>query len=97
MSFFRGCVEVAVPAEQGVVLALRRSHHQGPFRLATVTFDQQCHKGLPLRVPMVLPEECFGGRFSVCLECIVFQGFRLRAALRATLRADLRADIKGRH
>ena len=88
-------MEVAVPAEQVVVLALRKSQHQGPFMLATVTFDQRCHKGLPLRVPMVLPEECFGGRFSVCLECIVFQGFRLRAALRATLRADLRADIKG--
>ena len=63
VSSFRGCMEVAVPAEQGVVLALRKSHHQGPFTLATVTFDQRCHKGLPLRVPMVLPEECLGGRF----------------------------------
>ena len=88
-------MEDAVPIEQGVVLALRKFHHQGPFTLATVLFDQRCHKGLPLRVPMVLLEECFGGRFPVCLECIVFQGFRLRAALRATLRADLRADIKG--
>ena len=44
---------------------------------------------------MALPEECFGGRFPVCLERIIFQGFRLRAALRATLKADLRADIKG--
>ena len=78
-------MEVAVPAEQDVVLSLRRSHHQGPFTLATVTFDQRCHKGLPLRVLMMLPEECFGGHFAVCLECIVFQGFRLRAALRATL------------
>ena len=78
-------MEVAVPAEQGVVLALRKSHHQGPFTLATVTVDQRCHQGLPLRVPMVLPEEYFGGRFAVCLECIVFQGFRLRAELRATL------------
>ena len=76
--------------EQGVVLALRKSHHQGPRTFATVTCDPRCHKGLPLRVPMVLPEECFGGRFPVCLECIVFQGFRLRA----TLRADLRADIE---
>ena len=95
VSSFRGCMEVAFPAEQGVVIALRKSHHQGPFTLATVTFDQRCHKGLPLRVPMALPEDRFGGRFTVCLECIVCQGFRLRAALRATLRADLRADIKG--
>ena len=73
-------MEVAVSAEQGVVLALRRSHHQGLFTLATVAFDQRRHKGLPLRVPMMLPEECFGGRFSVCLECIVFHGFHLRAA-----------------
>ena len=88
-------MEVAIPTEQGVVLALRKSHHQGPFTLTTVAFDQRCHKGLPLRVPMVLPEECFGGQFPVCLECIIFQGFRLRAALRATLRADLRARSKG--
>ena len=74
-------MEVAIPTEQGVVLALRKSHHQGLFAL--------------IRVPMLLPEECFGGRFPVCLECIIFQGFRLRAALRATLRADLRADTKG--
>ena len=86
-------MEVAVPAEQGVVLALRRSHHQGPFTLATVAFDQRCHKGLPLRVPMISPEECFGGRFSVCLECIVFQGLRLRAALKG----DIKGDIKGGH
>ena len=84
-------MEVAVPVEQRVVLALRKSHHQGPFKLATVTFDQRCHKGLPLRVPMVLPEECSGGRFQVCLKCIVFQDFCLRAALGATLRVDLRA------
>ena len=94
--FFREFMEVAVPAERGVMLALRKSHHQGPFTLATVTCDQRCHKGLPLRVPMVLREECFGGRLPVCLECIVFQGFRLRAANKATLRADLRADIKRR-
>ena len=63
-------MEVAVPAKQGVVLALRTSHHQGPFMLATVAFDQRCHKGLPLRVPMMLPEECFGGRFSVCVNSL---------------------------
>ena len=62
---FWGCMEVAVPAEQSVVLALRKSHHQGPYTFATVTFDQRCHKGLPLRVPMVLPEECLG----VVLPC----------------------------
>ena len=90
-------MEVAVLAEQGVMLALRKSHHQGPFTLTTIICDQQCHKGMPLRVSMVLPEECFVGHFAMCLECIVFQGFRLRAALRATLRADLRADSKGGH
>ena len=94
-------MEVAVPAEQGVVLALRKSHHQGPLTLATIIFDQRCHKGLPLRVPMVLAEECFGGRFPVCLDCIVFQDFRLRAAPRTTLRSPLRrtlrADGKGGH
>ena len=56
-------MEVVFQAEQGVVLALRRSHRQGPFMLATVIVCQRCHKGLPLRVPMMLPEECFGGRF----------------------------------
>ena len=79
-------MEVAVPVEQGVVLVLTKSHHRGPFTFVTVTSDQRCHKGLPFRVPMVLPEECFGGRFPMCLECIVFQGFRLRAASRATLK-----------
>ena len=93
VSFFRGCMEVTIPTEQGVVLALSKSHHQGLFTLTTVAFDQLCHKGLPLRVPMLLPEECFGGRFPVCLECIIFQGFRLRA-LRADLRADTKADTK---
>ena len=78
------------------MLALRQSHHQGLFTLATVTCDHRCHKGLPSRVPMVLPEECFGGRFPVCLECIIFQGFRLRAALRATLKADRKGGHQGR-
>ena len=36
MTFMRGGMEIAVPAEQG---SLRRSHHQGPFTLAAVTFD----------------------------------------------------------
>ena len=92
--FSRGCLQVAVPAEQGVVFALRKSPPRSPFVIATVDLDQRCHKGLPLRLPMVLAEECFGGCFSMCLECIVFQGFRLRAAVRATLIADFRADIK---
>ena len=65
MSFFRGCIEVGVPADQ--VSALRKSH-----------------------LPMLLPEECFGARFTVCLVCIIFHGFRLSAAVRATQRADLR-------
>ena len=86
--FFRGCIEFAVPAEQGVAFALRKFHHQGPFMLAMHNIDQWCHKGVHLRVPVVLPEECFGGRFTVCLECIVFQRFHLRAAGRATLTAD---------
>ena len=59
-SFFRGCIEVVVAAESGVVFGLRKSHRQGPVMLATITVDQRCHKGLPLRVPMVLPEECLG-------------------------------------
>ena len=90
---FRRRIEVGVSAEQGVLFALRKSHHQGPFMLATVNIHQRCQKGLPLRVPMVLPEGCFGGRFTRCLECIIFQGFRLRAAVGAALRADFRADI----
>ena len=77
------------PAEQGVVLALRSSHHQGPFTLATVAFDQRCHKGLPLRVPMMLPEECFGGSsFRVPgMQC--FPGFPLKGGIKG--------DMKGRH
>ena len=67
MNFLWGCMEVAVPVEQGVVLALTKSHRRGPFTFATVTFDQRCHKGLPLRVPMALPEECFGGHFPECI------------------------------
>ena len=67
------------------------------LRLQQSFLTSGAHKGLPLRVSMLLPEECFGGRFPVCLECIIFQGFRLRAALKATLRADLRADTKGGH
>ena len=39
---FGGCMEVAVPVEQGVVLALTKSHHRGPFAFPTVTFDQRC-------------------------------------------------------
>ena len=58
--FFQGVHGIWIPSEQGVVLALRKSHHRDPFTLTTVAFDQRCHKGLPLRVPMVLPEECFG-------------------------------------
>ena len=52
--------------------------------LATVVFDQRCHKGLPLRMPTVLPEDCFGGRFPRVPRMHCFPGF-----------PDLRADIKG--
>ena len=82
-------MEVAIPAKQGVVLALRRPHHQGPLTLPTVAFDQRCHKGLPLRVPMMLPEECFGGRFSVCWNAL-FPGFPLKGGIKGGIKGDIK-------
>ena len=68
---------------------IEKSHHQGPFALATVTCDQRCHKGLPLRVPLVLPEEYSWGSFSRVPRMHCFPGFLFRGGIKG--------DIKGGH
>ena len=89
MSLFKGSMEVALPVEQGVVLALTKSHHQGLFPLAPITSDQRCHKGLPLRVPMVLPRGVFWGLFSRVPWMHCFPGFPLKGGVKG--------DTKGGH
>ena len=104
---FQGCIEVCVPTDQGVAFALRKSRRQGPCMLATVEFDQWCHKGLPLRCLWCCPRSVWGSSYSVSgMHC--FPGFPLEGSSKddikgglisghqgRTVRAGTRADIKG--
>ena len=84
-------MEVAVPVEQGVVLALTKSHHQGPFLFAPVTSDQRCHN---------VARGVFWGSFSHVLGMHCFPGFPLKGGIEGGLKGGhegrtVRADIKG--
>ena len=84
-------MEVAVSAEQGVMLALIKSHHQGPFTLATAV-----PQGSALKGAHGVARGVFWGSFSRVPRMHCFPGFPLKGGIKGDIKGGLKGGHQGR-